>query len=393
MIKINAGKPLSRSDIRMKITGNIFGAFADGAILFPLMAALVWQTGMNGTILLATAGLAYLAAGAVFRVPMSVQPLKSVVVAALAVGATATEIHLSGFIVGVTCLILSFCYADKLAAIVPRHLVHGLQLGLGVILMFKGAGWGFDGFSGPGLSAAVFVICALAVVMITLRSSWPVMGWLATLGILAALYFAVTKTPVIESPVIENGIRFDVILALVLPQLALTLTNSVVGTYDVSRQYFGDQAKRVRPFSLLRSIGIGNICSAGVGGLPFCHGAGGITAHVKGGAVSWHMNLIIGGGLLALALLSAVFGLSLIPAYPQMLMAVLIFATGVFHMQLASSSWQRTDLRAGLVLMAMTALVTQNMLWVLVTGIMVEASRCLIKHQKSRRSGLNGLKG
>lgn len=371
----------------MKKSGNIYGAFADGAILFPLMAALVWQTGMNGTILLASAGAAYLAAGAVFRVPMSVQPLKSVVVAALAMGATAAEIHFSGFIVGITCLILSFCYADRLAAIVPRHLVHGLQLGLGIILMVKGAGWATDDFSGPALSGAVFALCALAVVVITLRSSWPIMGWVAALGIVAALWLAMTKMPVTEVPVAENGFRMDIILALVLPQLALTLTNSVVGTHDVARRYFGKKAERVRPVSLLRSIGIGNILSAAIGGLPFCHGAGGVTAHVKGGATSWHMNLIIGSALLALALLSVVFGLSLIPAYPQMLMAVLIFATGFFHMQLASPSWQQTDLRAGLILMAVTALVTQNMLWVLATGLIVEAIRCLVRYQKSRLPG------
>ena len=67
--------------------GNMTGAFSDGAILFPLLAALVLQAGMNGAVLLASVGIAYIAAGFVFRVPMAVQPLKSVVVAALAIGA------------------------------------------------------------------------------------------------------------------------------------------------------------------------------------------------------------------------------------------------------------------------------------------------------------------
>ena len=361
----------------MRHTGNITGAFADGAILFPLLAALVWQTGMNGAILLATAGAAYIMAGLVFRVPMSVQPLKSVVVAALALGASAAEIHISGLTVGLACLALSFCYADRLAAIVPRHLVQGLQLGLGIILMMKGIKWGMDGLSDPLFSIAVFALLAGGIIWASRRSSLPVMGWLATGGLLMAIVFAFKAGPAVPFPFVpeQAGFRFDVILALVLPQLALTLTNSVVATHDVAQRYFGPAAQRVRPSRLLRSIGIGNVLSAAIGGLPFCHGSGGLTAHMKGGAKSWHMNLVIGGFLLFLAVISVFFGMSFIPAYPKILMATLIFATGYFHMQLAAPGWKTPPLRIVLVLMGLTALLTQNMLLVLLAGIVVEILR------------------
>src|SRR5690606_37983249 len=114
-------------------------------------------------------------------------------------------------------------------------------------------------------------------------------------------------------------LRYDIILALVLPQLALTLTNSVVGTEAAARRYFGERAGRVTASRLLRSIGLGNMLVAPLGGLPFCHGSGGVTAHVKGGAQTWHMNLIIGGVLLTLAGASWLLDIALIPAYPQLL--------------------------------------------------------------------------
>lgn len=354
----------------MKNLGNITGAFADGAILFPLLAALVWQTGMDGAVLLATSGAAYIAAGAIFRVPMSMQPLKSVVVAALALGATATEIHISGLAVGVFCLGLSFCYADKLAAIVPRHLVQGLQLGLGIILMLKGLDWGLGG----GADLVVFAILAGGFVLLHLKSSKPVMGWVATFGLLAALFMVLVKEPVSVPPE-QVGLRLDIILALVLPQLALTLTNSVVATHDVAQRYFGEEAARVKPSWLLRSIGLGNVISAALGGLPFCHGSGGLTAHVKGGARNWHMNLIVGGFLLALAGLSWIFNMDIVPAYPEILMAVLLFATGFFHLQLAAPSWKKLHLRWILVVMAVTAFVTHNMLWILAVGVICETVR------------------
>lgn len=355
------------------------GAFADGALLFPLLAALVWQAGMDGAALLATAGAAYVVAGVVFRVPMSVQPLKSIAVAALAMGASVAEIRFSGLMIGLACLALSFCNADRLAAFVPRHLVQGLQLGLGVILMIKGLQSGAGYLANPALSILVFTILSGLIIAAAFRSALPVMGWVATGGLLVAFVSALGGG--FELPVSheagETLLRPDAVAALILPQLALTLANSVVATHDAAHRYFGKAAWRVKPSRLLRSIGIGNVLSAAVGGLPFCHGSGGLTAHVKGGAKSWHMNLIIGGVLLFLAAFSYAY-VPLIPAYPEMLMAVLLFAIGFFHLQLAAPSWSQPSLRPGLVLMAGVALLTQNMLWILAAGVIYEAFRWIL---------------
>lgn len=362
--------------------GNLFGAFADGALLFPLLAALVMKTGMNGTALLATAGTVYLFSGFVFRVPMSVQPLKSVVVAALAIGATETEVSISGFIVGLLCLVLSFCNADKLAKLVPRHLVHGLQMALGILLMTKG----FEsGMSGNGYIQIIFIILVFAVIGLTRYLDKPFIGWIGTAGIFSGMIATLYTQPVLKEVTdFSEQIRLNVLIALILPQMALTLANSVIGTSDVAERYFGDRAWRVTPVRLLRSIGLGNMLLAPLGGLPYCHGAGGLTAHVKGGAKSWHMNLIIGGVLLLLALVSAVFPYSVIPAYPKLLMGLLLAAVGWFHFLLIEPSWQRTELRSIILLIALTALVTQNMLWVLAVGVI---SECL-RHVKTINDGV-----
>src|SRR4051794_35327506 len=109
--------------------GDIVGAFADGAILFPLLAALTLKTDLSGSVLLLSAGFAYIVAGILFRVPVSVQPLKAVAIAAIALGATGTEVRVAGALLGAFCLALSFFDVNALAARVPRSLVHGLQLG------------------------------------------------------------------------------------------------------------------------------------------------------------------------------------------------------------------------------------------------------------------------
>lgn len=360
----------------MKRFGNTTGAFADGAVLFPLLAALTLQTGMDGAMLLATAGAAYIVAGWLFRVPMAVQPLKSVAVAALALGATAGEIAVSGVAVGVVCLLLSFCNADNLAAKVPRHLVQGLQMALGILLMWKGAEWGL-GAASP-LFIAAFVAAVVVILYAGHKTQLPVMGWVAAGGLLVGMVTAFGE-PVAASEVVRAPWRYDIILALVLPQLALTLTNSVVGTHDVAHRYFGDRARRVTPAWLLRSIGVGNLITGPLGGLPLCHGAGGVTAHVKGGAQTWHMNLIIGSVLLVLAGLSWAWAVAVIPAYPDVLMAVLLFATGWFHLMLAQPSWQQKPLRPLLLAMAAATLLTKNMLWVLVVGVVCEVIRRMVR--------------
>ena len=53
------------------------------------------------------------------------------------------------------------------------------------------------------------------------------------------------------------------------------------------------------------SAGIGNVASALLGGMPMCHGAGGLTAHVRLGARTAGMNLLLGGALLAAGLFFA----------------------------------------------------------------------------------------
>lgn len=363
---------------KQSFMGNFSGAFADGAILFPLMAALSIQMGMNGSALLATAGIAYISAGVLFRVPMAVQPLKSVVVAALAIGASAAEVGLSGFIVGLCCLVFSFCKANRLAALVPRHLIHGLQIALGIMLMTKGMHSGFE-VQEPYLKLA-FIAVTFLIILFSIRTDKPVMGWVAAFGLLIGVASVLLGKETASVPSARNeALQIEIILALVLPQLVLTLANSVVGTHDVAQRYFGDKAKYVTPAWLLRSIGIGNIITFPLGGLPYCHGAGGVTAHVKGGAKNWHMNLIIGGVLIALSMLSLFFLQPLIPSYPQTLMASLLVTTGWFHVLLAKPSWNEPGLRMILLCMGSIALITQSMLWVLAAGVICEGARHMIK--------------
>jgi hypothetical protein len=66
---------------------------------------------------------------------------------------------------------------------------------------------------------------------------------------------------------------------LALPQVPLTLGNAIIAITEENNQLFPD-----RPVSEQRvavSTGIMNLGSAALGGIPMCHGAGGMAGHAR----------------------------------------------------------------------------------------------------------------
>src|SRR3989337_3705411 len=87
-------------------------------------------------------------------------------------------------------------------------------------------------------------------------------------------------------------------VVLVIPQLPLTLGNAVIACADTARGYFRQDADRVTHRSLLISKGLANIFAGGIGGMPVCHGAGGLTAHYRFGARTGGATILLGAALL-----------------------------------------------------------------------------------------------
>ncbi|MGH7541398.1 MAG: putative sulfate/molybdate transporter, partial [Gemmatimonadota bacterium] len=138
-------------------------------------------------------------------------------------------------------------------------------------------------------------------------------------------------------------------LLLVVPQLPLTFGNAVVAVNDLAHEYLGPAASRVSPSRVCLSAGLGNAVSSVLGGMPMCHGAGGLTAHVRLGARTAGMNVLLGTGFLLLGLLFADHVpviLGLLPVWG--LTAFLVYA-GLRH------AWLVSDLRGGDLLLAIGA--------------------------------------
>jgi SulP family sulfate permease len=297
--------------------GDISGAFADLGVLVPLATALVVVNGLDAGAVLLGAGLLVVAAGAYFRVPFPVQPLKALTAVAVAEALSPGVIHAAGFEIGAFLMVLSIRgVAGKLARLFTKPVVRALQLGVGLLLLLTAYRLAWDPptvFAGAPASPWPLVLAALAfggVAWTARRKSYGAALLLLAGGTLAVWVAArpALAAPSFHLPHISFPSGSDFAAAfflLVIPQLPLTFGNAVVAVNDLAHQYFGSRARRVSPTAVCISCGVGNVVSATLGGMPMCHGAGGLTAHVRLGARSARMNLLLGSVLIGLALFFA----------------------------------------------------------------------------------------
>jgi MFS superfamily sulfate permease-like transporter len=125
-------------------------------------------------------------------------------------------------------------------------------------------------------------------------------------------------------------------LLLVVPQLPLTFGNAVVATSDLATEYFGPAAARVTPSRVCLSAGAGNVVSALGGGMPMCHGAGGLTAHYRLGARTARMNMVLGLVLVGIGLLFAPQIPAILGTLPAWVLAAFLAYAGFRHALLVS---------------------------------------------------------
>jgi SulP family sulfate permease len=116
--------------------------------------------------------------------------------------------------------------------------------------------------------------------------------------------------------------------ALVIPQVPMTIGNAVLANADLSIQYFGGSARKVNGRSLCLSMALANIFAFALGGIPMCHGAGGLAAHYRFGARTAGSNLMIGFFMVGAVILMGDRLLSLFHLIPFAVLGVLLFFAG-----------------------------------------------------------------
>ena len=361
----------------------VSGALGDIGTLLPLSLGAIAVAGLAPVPVLLGFAVFYIATGLYYRLPIPVQPMKAVAAVLLTTQVSHESLVASGILIGAIMLLLGVTgWINRVARLVPGSILSGLQLGLGLLL----AGMSL------GLMATSW-LAGLATLLVLVFILWRLPAWPATLiGLAVSLAVgAVTGSPGLllampdsvafhwpELPGLSDWQQGFSVLAL--PQLALTLTNAILLTALLAGDYFGEQAHRASPARLSISTGLANLCLVPFGALPMCHGAGGLAAHYRFGARTGVAPVLLGAGLLLVALMPG--GLSVIAAIPAAGLGALLLVAAV---ELASSKRLWTARPSCWPVIGVTALVTvwADPVFGLLAGMIAEVLRAAwVRRQK-----------
>lgn len=334
------------------------GSVGDLGALLPLAFAMIMINGLSATGLFLTVGLFYVIGGMYYRVPIAVQPMKVVAAYAIAQALSPGVITAAGMTISVLLLFLGITGAvNQAARLIPLPVIRGVQLSTGVLLLLKGVYLvlGNSGFQtlrnavepflafqniGPlPLSLVIGVVFGVITLFLINSRRFPaglvVVGSGAVLGIFLGAWKGFADLSLgLHLPELlpfgfPSGEEFSfAMLALVLPQIPMTLGNAVIANRNLSFEYFGNEGRRVTDRALCVSMGLANAFSAFVGGMPVCHGAGGLAAHYRFGARTNGANLIIGGLFITLAVAFGTDSIKVLQLIPMGVLGVLLMFSG-----------------------------------------------------------------
>jgi len=371
------------------------GSLGDLGTLIPLAVPLILVTGLNVTSVLLWIGLLYIASGLYYRLPIPVQPLK--VVAAIAIAfpekITIATVAAAGIMIGVILLLLALTgMINWLAGFFTKPIVRGIQLGLGLILIAKGIEFirqpelfinhtnVINLGSGISLNLITGIISVLVVLFLISNKRYPAALVIVTAGIIVGVCLGTLKdATVVFGPLPLSVVKLNApdflngFILLVIPQLPLTIGNAIIGTADTCKSLFGqrDEANRVTHKNLSISMGIANIMAGLSGGMPVCHGAGGLAAHYRFGARTGGSNIMIGLIFLVIAVVFGSIAVSLLSSIPCAVLGTLLLFAGLELAVLIRDVKEKKDLFIVFII-AGIGFATTNMGVAFLTGMIID---------------------
>ncbi|POM73818.1 Sulfate Permease (SulP) Family [Phytophthora palmivora] len=319
------------------------GAFGDIGLFLPLLTALAIGR-VNGTpqiefgAALFFAGVFTSCLALHFNVPIPVQPMKTIAAVAIADKFPNEQIIaagiLMGTIIGLLALTNVITHANK---VVPVAIVRGIQLATVTIESQDNIVWfGLDSVS------VSLVLGALCIVFIRSKKV-PIALLLFIYGMLVAVYQYVRLRDEYHLPSLVLGPKFvapvvpsthdfgQAFVYLVLPQLPLTLLNSVVALESLAAELFPTHDKPAGVRRVCFSIAGGNLLFSWFGMLPVCHGAGGLASQYTFGARSSLAMVFLGIFKMFFALLLGSTCVALLQTgiFPASVLGVMLVFSGL----------------------------------------------------------------
>jgi SulP family sulfate permease len=383
------------------------GSLGDLGTILPIAIGMILVNGLNPSGLFLSVGLFYIFTGLYYGVTVSVQPMKVIGAYAIATAMSSGQVLAAGLLIGIVLLILGLTGAiDIIGKYTPKSVIRGVQLSTGTLLMAQGVKL-IIGTSNLQLlqkkaepylilqsigPVPIGILIGIAGGILTLvlldNKKLPAGLVIVILGLATGLIFG-TKEGFANLHLgfylpqwlsLGFPIKADFVIALfalVLPQLPMTVGNAVIANVDLSSEYFGEKSKKVTYRASSITMALGCILSFFLGGMPLCHGAGGLAAHYRFGARTAGSNLIIGSLFVLLVLILGSGILAVIYLIPMSILGILLIFAGSQLALTIQDIFNRKDLFVVVVILGIT--LATNL------GIGVVAGFCLAYFLKWER--------
>ncbi|KAG0056443.1 hypothetical protein BGZ83_004950 [Gryganskiella cystojenkinii] len=326
--------------------GELSGSLGDLGTLLPIMLSLSLTGQVDLTASLIFGGIWNIVTGLTFRMPMCVQPMKSIAAIALTNHMSIGSVMSAGMGVSAVVMFLGLTRTIYLVQkYTPMSVIRGIQLGTAISFGTKAADLvkqanSFGGDSWTWDNNYEWAVFAFLIVFIFYYRSKriPTAMILFAIGLIIAFIKLYTNPPAkaVYPKIGVYGIRVTVptweefkhgFVSASLGQIPLTCLNSVIALAALAQDLFPERPAGTSTIAI--SVGMMNLVGCFFGSIPFCHGSGGLAAQYRFGART-EVSIII------LGLLKIFFGLffgsslsGLIASYPSAILGVMLFVSGI----------------------------------------------------------------
>ncbi|KAJ6732417.1 hypothetical protein OIU79_003518 [Salix purpurea] len=354
------------------------GAMGDLGTYIPIVLALTLSVDLNlGTTLIFT-GIYNIVTGAIYGVPMPVQPMKSIAAVAISNSAEfgVPEIMAAGICTGGILLLLGVTGLMQLVyKLIPLSVVRGIQLSQGLSFAMSAVKYisKVQDFSKSksggdrhwlGLDGLVLaIVCACFIIVVSgsgeegseregdeislggserpgrrglrrIIASLPSALMVFLLGVVLAF---IRRPGVVHDfkfgPSSIEVVRFskhawkEGFIKGTIPQLPLSVLNSVIAVCKLSSDLF--PGKGFSASSVSVSVGVMNLVGCWFGAMPCCHGAGGLAGQYKFGGRSGGCVALLGAAKLVLGLAVGSSLVMVLNQFPVGVLGVLLLFAGI----------------------------------------------------------------
>lgn len=345
--------------LRTNPLAELSGSLGDLGTLLPLLIALTLTGSISLPATLVFSGVANIATGAFFGVPLPVQPMKAIAAIAISQSFTKQENAAAGLFVGGVVFLLSVTGLLRwFGRVIPVAVVRGIQTGAGLSLvisagasLLKPLGWVSPTWTDNWIWA-----CG-AFLFLLIASVIPRIPY-ALVVFLFGLVLAGTQLAPAEKP--NGGLGFYIwrphfvvpslsdfrtgAIDAGIPQLPLTTLNSILAVTSLSASLFPSFPAAPSTTSLGVSVALANLIGCWFQAMPVCHGSGGLAGQYRFGARSGASIIILGLVKLVLGIVAGESIIPLLQRFPKGMLGIMVIAAGVELAKVGQSLDETQDL-------------------------------------------------